>query len=344
MKNKTIKTHYRVCHLCEATCGLEIKHNDHDILSIKGDKKDPLSQGFFCPKALSLKDIQNDPDRLRQPVLRNGDQWEKVTWEKAFDITVDRLLNIREKHGKDSIGVYAGNPCVHNYGMMTHSGHFFSHIRTKNRYSATSVDQLPHQLIGLWMFGHQLLVPIPDIDRSDYFLMLGANPIASNGSLWTVPNIRKRIKAFQDRGGKLVTVDPRLSETSKLADEHLFIRPGTDAAFLSAILNTIVEDKLERPDHLLPYLEGWELIKEKISTFTADQAESVTGIDAKTIRRIARELARSKQGICYGRMGISVQSYGTLCQWLTQLINIATGNLDREGGVLFTKPAFLIPL
>lgn len=338
--NKNAKLHYRVCHLCEATCGLEISHNDHEIFSIKGDKKDPLSRGFFCPKALSLKDIQNDPDRLKQPVLRKGDQWEKISWEKAFDITVDRVLKIREKHGKDSIGIYMGNPCVHNYGMMTHPSHFLSLLKTKNRYSATSVDQLPHHLIGMWMFGHQMLVPIPDIDRSDYFLMLGANPVASNGSLWTVPDIKTRIKAFKKRGGRLVTVDPRHSETGKLANEHLFIRPGTDAAFLSAILNTIFAENLDHPDHLSPYLEGWDAIKEEMKAFPAEKAAQVTGIDADTIRRIAHELAASKNGICYGRMGISVQSYGTVCQWLVQLINIAMGSLDRPGGVLFTKPAF----
>jgi len=337
---KSTKKHYRVCHLCEATCGLEIIHDGEEIISIKGDKKDPLSRGFFCPKALSLKDIQNDPDRLKHPVLRKGDQWEKISWEKAFDITVSQIFKTREQYGKDSIGIYMGNPCVHNYGMMTHPGHFLSLLKTKNRYSATSVDQLPHHLIGMWMFGHQMLVPIPDIDRSDYFLMLGANPVASNGSLWTVPDVKKRIKEFKNRGGKLVTVDPRYSETGQLADEHLFIRPGTDAAFLSAILNTMFAEKLDHPDHLSPYLEGWEAVKAKMVTFTAEKAASVTGIEADTIRRIAREIAGSKNGICYGRMGISVQTYGTVCQWLVQLINIATGSLDKPGGVLFTKPAF----
>ena len=237
--------HYRACHLCEAICGLVIETEGDQVISIKGDKDDPLSRGHICPKAVALKDIHEDPDRLRRPLKRVQDEagkssWEEISWEEALDTTARRLVEISQRDGINAIGVYLGNPTVHNYGMMTHQGNLFRHLRTNNRFSATSVDQLPHHLASLWLFGHKSLFPIPDIDRTDYFLMLGANPIASNGSIWTVPDVKKRIKALQARGGKLVVIDPRRTETAELASEHHFISPGTDALFLLAVLNTIL--------------------------------------------------------------------------------------------------------
>ncbi len=337
-------THYRACHLCEAICGLVIETEGREVVSIKGDKNDPLSRGHICPKAVALKDIHDDPDRLRRPVKRvsdgNGDaQWQEISWEEALDTTAERLVDIRARHGDDALGVYLGNPTVHNYGMMTHQGNLFRHLRTNNRFSATSVDQLPHHLAALWLFGHKSMFPVPDIDRTDYFLMLGANPIASNGSLWTVPDVKKRIKALKARGGKLVVIDPRHTETARLASEHHFIKPGTDALFLLAVLHTLFSEKLTDLRHLATYTSGLDNVAQAISEFNAEFAALHTGISATTIRGIARELAGAGAGICYGRMGVSTQAYGALNQWLIQLINIATGNLDRPGGSLFTLPA-----
>ena len=336
--------HYRACHLCEAICGLVIETEGEKILSIKGDENDPLSRGHICPKAIALRDIHEDPDRLRKPVKRVEDangkpRWEEISWEEALDTTAQRLVEIAQRDGINAVGVYLGNPSVHNYGMLTHQNNLFRHLRTNNRFSATSVDQLPHHLASLWLFGHKSLFPIPDIDRSDYFLMLGANPIASNGSIWTVPDVKKRIKDFKARGGKLVLIDPRRTETAELASEHHFITPGTDALFLLAVLNTIFTEDLVRPRHLAPFITGLEEVALDIASFTPEFAEEHTGISAGDMRRIARELAQADAGICYGRMGVSTQSYGVLNQWLIQLINIATGNLDRPGGSLFTLPA-----
>jgi anaerobic selenocysteine-containing dehydrogenase len=338
------KTHYRACHLCEAICGLVIETEGAQILSIKGDKNDPLSRGHICPKATALQDLHEDPDRLRQPLRRvtnaAGEQeWQVVSWEEALDCAAQGLVAVLEKYGVHAIGVYMGNPSVHNYGMLTHQGELFRHLRTNNRFSATSVDQLPHHLASLWLFGHKLLFPIPDIDHSDYMLMLGANPIASNGSIWTVPDVKKRIKALQARGGKLVLLDPRYTETAELASEHHFITPGTDALFLLAVLNTIFTEGLDDTAHLRDFTLGLDVVRDAIAGFTADFAAPHTGIAAETIRRIAREFARAKAAICYGRMGVSTQAYGALNQWLIQLINIATGNLDKPGGSLFTLPA-----
>ena len=223
--------------------------------------------------------------------------------------------------------------------MMTHQGELFRYFRTNNRFSATSVDQLPHHLASLWLFGHKNLFPIPDIDRSDYFLMLGANPIASNGSIWTVPDVRRRIKAFTARGGKLVVIDPRRTETAKLASEHHYITPGSDALFLLALLHTLFQDGLADPGALGSFTRGLDTVRDAIAGFTPEYAEEHTGIAADDTRRIAHEFAAAGAAICYGRLGVSVQAYGALNQWLIQIINIATGNLDREGGSLFALPA-----
>jgi anaerobic selenocysteine-containing dehydrogenase len=338
------KKHYRACHLCEAICGVVIETQGEQILSIKGDKNDPLSRGHICPKATALQDLHEDPDRLRKPLRRvtdaKGDsQWLEISWEEALDRAANGLMEVHQKYGVHAIGIYLGNPTVHNYGMMTHQSNLFRHLRTNNRFSATSVDQLPHHLASLWLFGHKTMFPIPDIDRSDYFLMLGANPIASNGSIWTVPDVKKRFKALKARGGKLVLLDPRHTETAQLASEHLFIKPGTDALFLLALLNTIFSEGLDDPAHLRDFTIGLAEVRLATEDFTAEYAAQYTGIDAATIVRIAREFAAANAAICYGRMGVSTQAYGTLSQWLIQIINIATGNLDLPGGSLFTLPA-----
>jgi anaerobic selenocysteine-containing dehydrogenase len=338
------KKHFRACHLCEAICGLVIETEGDDIVSIRGDKDDPLSRGHICPKAVALKDIHEDPDRLRQPVKRTTGadgqpQWQDISWEEALDTAAQRLVEIHNAHGVHAIGAYLGNPSVHNYGMLTHQNQLFRHFRTNNRFSATSVDQLPHHLASLWLFGHKSLFPIPDIDNTDYFLMLGANPLASNGSIWTVPDVKKRIKALKARGGKLVVIDPRHTETAQLASEHHFITPGSDALFLLALLQSLFAEELIDPGHLTDFVTGLDEVENAIADFTPEFAETHTGIDAATIRRIARELAGAGAGICYGRMGVSTQAYGGLNQWLIQIINIATGNLDKPGGSMFTLPA-----
>jgi anaerobic selenocysteine-containing dehydrogenase len=332
--------HYRACHLCEAICGVVIETEGDQIVSIKGDKNDALSRGHICPKAVALKDIHEDPDRLRAPVKKTADgKWQTISWDEALDTTARRLVEIHNAHSVHAIGIYLGNPSVHNYGMLTHQNNLFRHFRTNNRFSATSVDQLPHHLASLWLFGHKSLFPIPDIERTDYFLMLGANPIASNGSLWTVPDVRKRIKALKARGGKLVVIDPRFTETAQLASEHHYITPGSDALLLLAILNTILSENLADPGHLGTFTSGLDVVATAIADFTPEFAALHTGISATDIRRIAADLAAAEAGICYGRMGVSTQAYGALNQWLIQVINIATGNLDKEGGSLFALPA-----
>ena len=344
MSDTSTRTHHRVCHLCEAMCGLVIQTEGDKVTDIRGDKDDPLSRGHVCPKAVALQDIHEDPDRLRKPMKRirtaPGEyQHVEIEWSEALDLAADALASTIEKQGVDAVGAYFGNPAVHNYGMLTHQRNLFRHIRTRNRFSATSVDQLPHHLVSLWCFGHMLLHPIPDVDRTHYFLMLGANPLASNGSIWTVPDVRQRLKDLKSRGGKLVVVDPRRTETAELASEHLFIRPGSDAAFLLAMIHVLFRDDLVAPGPLADFTDGLDEVAAAVSELSPDWAAPLTGIAADDIVRIAHELAEAEAGICYGRMGVSTQVYGALCQWAIQVINVATGHLDKPGGSLFTRPA-----
>lgn len=334
--------HHRACHLCEAICGLniEVSHAPDgraSISAIKGDPQDPFSRGHICPKAVALQDIQEDPDRLRQPHRRVGERWEPITWEEAFALAAERLWSIQQAHGRNAVAVYQGNPSVHNYGLMTHSNYFLGLLKTRNRFSATSVDQLPQHLTSHLMYGHGLLLPIPDIDHTDFMLILGGNPLASNGSIMTVPDVEKRLKALRARGGRLVVIDPRRSETAAMADQHLFIRPGGDAALLCGLLNTLFSENLARGSHLP--VNGLEQVREAIAPFTAQAMSPLCGIEAGQIRQLARDFAVAGSAVCYGRMGVSTQTFGTLCHWLVQLINLVTGNLDRQGGALCTEPA-----
>ncbi|MGE8382596.1 MAG: molybdopterin-dependent oxidoreductase [Pseudomonas putida] len=334
--------HHRACHLCEAICGLniEVSHEDDGralISSIKGDPQDPFSRGHVCPKAVALQDIQNDPDRLRQPHKRVGERWQAIGWDEAFAMAAEKLWAVQQAHGRNAVAVYQGNPSVHNYGLMTHSNYFLGLLKTRNRFSATSVDQLPQHLVSHLMYGHGLLLPIPDIDHADFMLILGGNPLASNGSIMTVPDVEKRLKALLGRGGRLVVVDPRRSETAAMADTHLFIRPGGDAALLCGVLNTLFEEGLAQGSHLP--INGLQQVREALAPLSAEAMSTHCGIAATQIRQLARDFAAAEKAVCYGRMGVSTQAFGTLCHWLVQLINLVTGNLDREGGALCTEPA-----
>ena len=338
----TKSVHHRACHLCEAICGLtlEVAHEAGQaprITSIKGDALDTFSRGHICPKAVALQDIQNDPDRLRSPMRRVGEQWQAIGWDQAFALAAEKLWAVQQRHGQNAVAVYQGNPSVHNYGLMTHSNYFLGLLKTRNRFSATSVDQLPQHLISYLMYGHGLLLPIADIDHTDFMLILGGNPLASNGSIMTVPDVEKRLKAVQARGGKLVVVDPRRSETAAMADQHLFVRPGADAALLCGLLNTLFDEGLTRATHLP--VAGLDAVREAIAPFSAEAMGPRCGIDAALIRQLARDFAGADKAVCYGRMGISTQAFGTLCHWLVQMINLVSGNLDRVGGALCTQPA-----
>src|SRR4051795_5580199 len=282
---------YRTCHLCEATCGLELHLEGDAIALVRGDRDDVFSHGFLCPKGTALKGLDADPDRIRVPQLRRGDQWFDVSWDDAFAEIEANLTRIVEAHGPDAVAVYLGNPNAHNLGGLVYNRVLLQSFRTSNVYSASTVDQMPKQVSAGLMFGTALSVPVPDVDRTDYLLMLGANPFASNGSLMTAPDIPGRLRALRERGGKLVVVDPRRTKTAEEADEHLFIRPGTDAFFLFAIVHTLFADGLVDFGAVAAYVDGADVVGRLAADFTPEAVAPVCGIDAATTRRIAHELA-----------------------------------------------------
>ncbi len=336
---ENIQTHYRTCNLCEAMCGLEIQHNGTDVLSIKGDKEDALSKGHICPKAVALQDLYHDKDRLKTPIKRTATGWQHISWEDAFDEVAEKLTSIQKKYGKNAVGSYRGNPTVHNIGLMAFGAPFMQSIGSNQKYTATSVDQLPHHFASLMMFGHYLLFPIPDIDRTDFMLIMGGNPAVSNGSIMTAPDFSNRLKDIKKRGGQVIVIDPRFTETSKIANQHFHIKPGTDAYLLLALIHVIFEENLAESGHLKDHINGWETIKEIAKQYPPEKVTEITGIDTESIRQLARQFATAKTAVCYGRLGLSTQEFGGLCQWLVNVLNCITGNLDIEGGALFTLPA-----
>ena len=330
----------RTCHLCEATCGLVLTVEGDKVLEVRGDKDDPFSRGYLCPKAVALKDLHEDPDWLKQPMRRTaGGGFEAIDWETAFDLVEQGLKGVQREHGPDAVAVYQGNPTVHNLGAMLYAPWFVRALGTKRRFSATSVDQLPHHVAAWAMYGHQLLIPIPDIDRTDFLLLLGSNPLASNGSLMTAPDIGRRLKAIAERGGQVVLVDPRRTESVKVATAHHFIRPGSDALLLSAMVHTLFDEDLVDTGAIAEHLHGLEGLGEHFAAFSPEVVAAPTGMAAAEIRALTRAFAAAPSAVCHGRMGLSVQAFGGLCQWLCQLLNLLTGNLDKAGGAMFTTPA-----
>ena len=338
-KNHTT-THFRACNLCEAICGLAIEVCGDEIRSIRGDRDDPFSRGHICPKAAALQDVHSDPDRLRHPVRRMGDgSWKRLSWDEALDEVGNQLRTVQKVSGYDAVGLYVGNPSVHNWGSLLFGPPLSRVLRTRNRFSATSVDQLPHHVAATLMFGHRLLLPIPDVDRTQFLLVLGANPVVSNGSMMTAPGFKRRLEGLKQRGGLLVVVDPRRTETAEMADRHIFIRPGSDALLLMALLRVIFLEGLETLGSTAEFCDSIEAVREVVAEVSPERVAPVTGIDSEAIRDLARAFATAPSAVCYGRLGVSTQAYGGLCQWLVNVLNVVTGNLDRIGGAMFTQPA-----
>ena len=334
---------HRVCPFCEATCGLavEVDPGTKEIRTVRGDREDPFSRGFICPKAYGLKQLAHDPDRLRAPVRRTPNGWEEISWEEAYDEVVTRLSAIRDEHGADAIGTYTGNPVVHDLGAVVYRPLLQRALGSRSLFNSSAVDTLPKIVQTGLMFGRSFptAVPIPDIDRTDYLLVVGANPVVSHGSLMTMPDAPGRLKSVTARGGKLVVIDPRRTETARIASEHHFIRPGTDAAFLLAVVHVLFEEGLVRLGAAEGKVEGIETVERIVADLSPESVAGACGIPADVTRRIARELAGADSAVCYGRLGTCVQEFGTLATWACDLVNILTGNLDRPGGAMFTRPA-----
>lgn len=330
---------HATCPLCEACCGLSFTVEANRVTRLRGDAADPLSRGYMCTKGAALPQLHEDPDRLRWPVRRTAWGWEPLDWPTALDFAAAGLRRVRDAYGRDAVAIYRGNPNAHNLGLLLYGYGVIRALGTRNIYSPTSMDQLPHMLVALRLYGHQLLMPVPDLDRAQFVLMLGANPVTSNGSAMTAPGVTQRLRGVQRRGGRIVLLDPRRTSTARIADRHLFIRPGTDALLLAALLQVIFSRGLARPGRLASFTDGLDSVRAAVAPFTPTGVAERTGIAAETIRSLAYELAGAERALVYGRIGTSVQRHGVICQWLIQVLNLVTGNLDRPGGVMFTSPA-----
>ncbi len=334
---------FKICPLCEAACGLRIDTQADQVLRIRGAEDDPFSQGYICPKAIALKDLHEDPDRLRQPMIKRNGRFEPATWREALTEVERRLMPILRNHGPDAVAAVVGNPVVHRIGLLNYFPRLARALGTRNVFSASTLDQMPKQLAGGLMYGHWLSVAVPDIDRCDFLLILGANPMASNGSMWTVPDYKGRAKALRARGGRIVVVDPRRSETAEAADQHLPIRPGGDAYLLLGLAATLFEEHLVKPGALAEHLNGLDAIRAFVAPYPPERVAAACGLEASTIRQLARDLAAAPRAAVYGRIGTCTQRFGTVNSILVDVLNALTGNLDREGGAMFPKaPAFAV--
>lgn len=328
----------RICPICEAACGLKISNDGREVIAIEPNHDDVFSNGHACAKGLALKELDADPARLRVPRIKENGEFRDASWDEAYALVQSELNRIRQRYGANSVATYVGNPTAHNIGVSFGLGPYMAGLGSTNFYSAGSVDQLPKQLASELMFGNDMAIPVPDITRCDYLLMLGANPAVSNGSLWIVPKFRQHLRDLQKRGSQLVTVDPRRSETARLADQHHFIRPGTDVWFLAAIINELLQLGC-RPDGEVP-INGFDELCGAIAHISATTAEKETGISAEAIQKIALDLQQAKAAAVYGRVGTTLQAFGTLTSFLIEVVNLLTGNLDRTGGAMFAEQPF----
>lgn len=333
--------HHRICPFCEACCGLEITVADGRVKRIRGHAADVFSGGYLCPKGVALKDLHEDPDRLRKPLIKRDGRFVEATWDEAFAEIERRLPPIIAKHGADSVALTLGNPVVHKAALLLYAPRLGRALGSKNVFSASTLDQMPKHLSSGLLFGDFLSIPVPDIERTDFLLMLGANPMVSNGSLWTVPNFRDKAKALRARGGRLVVVDPRRTETANVADEHIFIRPGGDVFLLLGMVHTLFAENLVHLNRLADHVAGADALERAVAGFAPERVAARCGIPAETIRTLARSLASAKRAVVYGRIGTCTQEYGTLCSWLVDVLNILTGHFDEPGGAMFTKAAAL---
>jgi anaerobic selenocysteine-containing dehydrogenase len=332
---------HRSCPICEASCGLrlEVDRGAGRVLSVRGDEEDPRSRGYLCPKATALQAVHEDPDRLTRPLRRSASGWETLDWDAALDLVGERLRAIRERHGKHAVGTYIGNPLGHSLSGLLYVPMYVQALDSERLFSGASVDQLPKNLSSRLLYGDAWAIPIPDLDRTDYLLALGGNPLISGGSLMSAPNARRRFAELRERGGVLVAVDPRRTETAELADRHIFIRPGTDAFFLFALANVFFTERLVSLGRLAEFTDGVETVRELARPFTPEAVARVTGVDPEVTRAVAREFAGAPRAACYGRIGTCTQAFGTLASWLVDVVNVLTGNLDRPGGAMFPRPA-----
>ncbi|MCX4544454.1 molybdopterin oxidoreductase family protein [Streptomyces sp. NBC_01565] len=333
------RTALRVCPLCEATCGLTLTIDGSAVTGARGDRDDVFSRGFICPKGAAFGAVDGDPDRLRTPLVRRAGRLREATWEEAYEAIAAAVPALVREHGPQSVGVVLGNPNTHTMAGALYPPLLLKALGTRNLFTASTLDQMPKHVSSGLLFGDPFAIPVPDLDRTDFLLLLGANPVESNGSLCTAPDFPGRLKALRARGGTLVVVDPRRTRTARLADLHLSPRPGSDALLLAALAHTLLEEKLAAPGETAQWTEGLGELGAALASFTPEAVAPACDLTAGEIRALARELAAAPTAAVYGRIGSCTTEYGTLASWLVDVLNILTGSLDRPGGVLFPLSA-----
>lgn len=333
------RTALRICPLCEATCGLTLTIEGTAVTGARGDRDDVFSRGFICPKGASFGAVDGDPDRLRTPLVRRDGELREATWEEAFDAVAAGLRPVVERYGPNSVGVVLGNPNVHTVAGALYPPILMAGLRTRSVFTASTVDQMPKHVSSGLLFGDALAIPVPDLDHTDHLLLIGANPLESNGSLCTAPDFPGKLKALKARGGTLTVIDPRRTRTARLADRHVAIRPGTDALLLAAMAYVLFEEDLVALEELAQHVQGVEELRAEVGDFTPESVADACDVDADTIRALARELAAAPTAAVYGRIGSCTVPHGTLASWLVDVLNVLTGNLDRPGGALFPQAA-----
>ncbi|WP_371646423.1 molybdopterin oxidoreductase family protein [Streptomyces sp. NBC_00597] len=333
------RTALRICPLCEATCGLTLTIEGTAVTGARGDREDVFSRGFICPKGAAFGALDADPDRLRTPLVRRDGRLREATWDEAYEAVAAAIPALVQEHGAQSVGVVLGNPNVHTMAGALYPPLLLKALGTRNLFTASTLDQMPKHVSSGLLFGDPFAIPVPDLDRTDFLLLLGANPVESNGSLCTAPDFPGRLKALRARGGTLVVVDPRRTRTAKLADRHLAPRPGSDALLLAALAHTLLAEKLAAPGAVAERTEGIGELAEALASFTPEAVAPACDLTAAEIRDLARDLAAAPTAAVYGRIGSCTVEYGTLASWLVDVLNILTGNLDRPGGVLFPLSA-----
>lgn len=339
----TARVAFKTCNLCEAMCGLRVTTEANRVVRIEADRDDPLSRGHICPKAIALREVQDDPDRLKRPLRRTPDGWREIGWDEAFEEAARRLAAIQQGHGDDAVATYLGNPAAHNFGLVMYLVPLYRALATRNRYSASSLDQNPKHAASLLLFGNFLSIAVPDVDRTDFMLVLGANPVVSGGSLMSAPGFERRVRALHARGGELVVVDPRRSETAAIADEHVALAPGHDAWLLASLLHAILADGSTRERGAARFAHGLDRLQAALAPFSPEAVAPHIGLSPGRLRDLARRFAAAERAVCYGRIGTCTQRHGTLASWLVDVLNIVTGNLDHEGGAMFPEPAVDLP-
>src|SRR6478672_8810516 len=337
------RTAFRICPLCEATCGLTLTIADGRVTGARGDREDVFSHGFICPKGASFAELDNDPDRLTTPLVRRDGELTEATWDEAYAVVAERLGGIIRDHGGGSVGVYLGNPNAHNIAGSLYAPLIVRALRTRHMYSASTLDQMPKHVALGYLFGSPIAFTVPDLDRTDYLVIIGANPLVSNGSLATAADFPGKLRALRKRGGKLTVIDPARTRTAELADRHIAPRPGTDAALLFAVVHVLFEEGLGATDlgGLADHVNGFDDVRGLAAGFAPEDVTEYCGVPADEIRALAREIAAAPSAAVYGRIGTSTVEFGTVGSWLVDVINVLTGNLDRPGGAMFPLGAAL---